>query len=249
VGVEALAGMERATKVSPSAGERGNTKNLIFALAHIKRRCYHTFLISLVGKILGIESFVGWLRIAHPRTQIPLFLPSTANMQKITHLLPFLLLVGVCLASLAKAASEEFPVSPPPLTEGIYPCSNCHASMEVNRKKRELKEEHSQIKLHHAETMRWCLDCHDAKGRDRLRLYNGELISFNESYRLCGECHGNLYRDWKAGIHGKRTGYFPGSGKRTYFLCAHCHDPHEPKFKPLKPESPPSPPTGRGHAK
>jgi hypothetical protein len=30
-----------------------------------------------------------------------------------------------------------------------------------------------------------------------------------------------------------------GSGKRTYFLCAHCHDPHEPKFKPLKPEPQP----------
>jgi hypothetical protein len=30
-----------------------------------------------------------------------------------------------------------------------------------------------------------------------------------------------------------------GSGKRTYYLCAHCHDPHEPKLKPIKPEPPP----------
>jgi uncharacterized CHY-type Zn-finger protein len=119
--------------------------------------------------------------------------------------------------------------------------------METNRKKRELKEEHTQIKLHHAETMRWCLDCHDVKNRDKLRLYNGELIKFTESYKLCGECHGPQYRDWRAGIHGKRTGYFMGSGKRTYFLCAHCHDPHEPKFKPIKPELPPVPPTDRKH--
>jgi len=151
--------------------------------------------------------------------------------------------------SSAFAASQEFPVSPPPMTEGIFPCSNCHASMEVNRKKRELKEEHSQVKLHHAETMRWCLDCHDSKNRDKLRLYNGELVNFTESYRLCGECHGNLYRDWRAGIHGKRTGSFSGAGRRTYFLCAHCHDPHEPKFKPIKPEPPPLKPKVKKNAR
>ena len=140
---------------------------------------------------------------------------------------------------LSHTVREEFPVPPPPFSEGMFPCSNCHASMEVNRMKRELKEEHTKIKLNHAETMRWCLDCHDARDRDKLRLYNGDLINFTESYRLCGECHGSFYRDWKAGIHGKRTGYFSGPGKRTYLLCAHCHDPHEPKFKPLKPEPPP----------
>ena len=100
--------------------------------------------------------------------------------------------LGFCFTSFANASSEEFPVAPPPMTEGMFPCSNCHATMEVNRKKRVLKEEHVDIKLHHAETMRWCLDCHDAKNRDKLRLYNGELINFTESYRLCGECHGPL---------------------------------------------------------
>ena len=147
-------------------------------------------------------------------------------------------LVGIIFTSSATGMAQEFPVAPPPVTEGMFPCSSCHASLEVNLKKRELKDEHTNIKLHHAETMRWCLDCHDAKNRDKLRLYNGELISFTESYRLCGECHGNLYRDWRAGLHGKRTGFFAG-GKRTYLLCAHCHDPHEPKFKAMKPEPPP----------
>ena len=38
---------------------------------------------------------------------------------------------------------------------------------------------------------------------------------------------------------GKGRDILPAPGKRTYFLCAHCHDPHDPKFKPLKPEPPP----------
>ena len=150
-------------------------------------------------------------------------------------------------ASSVAAVTEEY--TPPPMTEGMYPCSNCHASMEVNRKKRELKEEHTDIKLHHAETMRWCLDCHNAKNRDKLRLYNGDLINFTESYRLCGECHGYQYKDWRAGIHGKRVGYFAGPGKRIYYLCASCHNPHDPKFKPLKPEPPPHRPKENHDAK
>src|SRR5512136_3160286 len=116
-------------------------------------------------------------------------LPCKTKMKKIIYGFALIILPGVCFVSFAIGGNQEFPVSPPPMTEGMFPCSNCHASMEVNRKKRELKEEHTQIKLHHAETMRWCLDCHDAKNRDKLRLYNGELINFTESYRLCGEYH------------------------------------------------------------
>jgi hypothetical protein len=166
--------------------------------------------------------------------------------QLITWILFALCLFVTALGALAKETKQEYPVPPPPFTEGMYPCSDCHASMEANTKKRELKDEHTDIKLHHAETMRWCLDCHDTKNRDKLRLYNGQLIGFDESYRLCGECHGTVYGDWRAGIHGKRVGYFGGSGKRTYFLCANCHNPHDPKFKPIKPEPPPLKPlTGR----
>jgi len=171
------------------------------------------------------------------------------GIQKIVYPFISVFLLGLLLTASVEGAGQEFPVPPPPFTEGMFPCSNCHASMEVNRKKRELKDEHTKIHMHHAETMRWCLDCHDAKNRDKLRLYNGELINFTESYRLCGECHGNLFRDWRAGIHGKRTGYFAGTGKRTYLLCAHCHDPHEPKFKKVIPEPPPFRPTDRRNVK
>jgi len=151
-----------------------------------------------------------------------------------------LLSIGFGLPA-AAAQHQEYPVTAPPFSEGIFPCSNCHAGLGPNTKKRTLKEEHTSITLRHAEKERWCLDCHHTRNRDKLRLADGETIPFTESYRLCGQCHGNIYRDWRAGIHGKRVGFFRG-GKRTYFLCVHCHDPHDPKFKPLKPEPPPTRP-------
>ncbi|MGQ9509065.1 MAG: hypothetical protein ACUVTN_06665 [Thermodesulfobacteriota bacterium] len=169
-------------------------------------------------------------------------------MGKILYIFFLLLILGNSNQTFSKEIHEEFPVPPLPLSEGIYPCSQCHATMELNIKKRILKDEHENIKLHHAETMRWCLDCHYSRNRDKLRLYNGELIDFDRSYLLCGECHGNVLRDWKAGIHGKRQGYFAG-GKRTYLLCVHCHDAHSPRPKPIKPEPPPFRPREKRYAK
>ncbi len=133
---------------------------------------------------------------------------------------------------------KEFAVPRPPLSEDYYPCAeNCHNDMETNFNVRELKEEHTNINLHHAEQIRWCLDCHDADNRDQLHLQSGEKLDFEHSYRLCGQCHGVKYRDWKSGIHGKRTGFW--NGKKQYLLCVHCHNPHRPKFAPLKPEPAP----------
>ncbi len=129
-----------------------------------------------------------------------------------------------------------YQVPPPPLSD-YFPCSQCHADMEVNRTRRVLTEEHEDIVLHHDEENRWCLDCHDAGNRDMLRMASGALVDFTESYRLCGQCHGPKYRDWKAGVHGKRTGHWRGD--KQYLLCVHCHDPHAPRFKPLKPLPPP----------
>lgn len=164
-------------------------------------------------------------------------LPSTWRFPLLAALilLPF---AHLALSAGTPPPSEEYSVRPPPLTPGIFPCSSCHAGMEPDTTKRELSM-HTDIKLRHApEALPWCLACHDVKNRDKLHLVNGDLIDFTESYRLCGQCHGTNYRDWKAGIHGKRVGYFSG-GKRTYYLCVNCHNPHDPKFKPIKPEPPP----------
>jgi hypothetical protein len=130
-----------------------------------------------------------------------------------------------------------YPVAPAPFTEGIFPCSTCHASIPPNPERRPLEGMHSDIVFHHDEEHRWCLDCHDEKNRDVLRLASGAPVPFSESYRLCGQCHGTIYRDWREGIHGKRTGYW--NGPKRYLLCVNCHNPHSPHFAPLKPLPPP----------
>ena len=62
-----------------------------------------------------------------------------------------------------------------------------------------------------------------------LHLTSGAPVPFTESYRLCGQCHGDKLRDWRVGVHGKRVGRW--DGEKTYFLCVNCHNPHTPRFK------------------
>lgn len=135
--------------------------------------------------------------------------------------------------------AERLEVPPPPFSEGISPCSACHAEMPADRTRRELGM-HAEIELRHDEEHRWCLDCHNADDRDYLHLASGELVPFEESYRLCGQCHGEKYRDWRAGVHGRRSGEW--NGHKTYLLCAHCHNPHQPRFAPMAPMPAPIPP-------
>lgn len=133
----------------------------------------------------------------------------------------------------------EISVSPPPFSEDIFPCSECHdAEWETNQERRVL-DMHEEIveSFDHDSENRWCLDCHNVDDRDYLKLASGKLVSYEESYMLCGQCHGDKLRDWRVGVHGKRTGEW--NGKKEYLLCAHCHNPHSPKFKSLKPLPPP----------
>jgi hypothetical protein len=132
---------------------------------------------------------------------------------------------------------ETYRVRQPLAYEDYYPCTDCHADMEVNRERRQLEEMHDDIQLHHGSKDRWCFDCHNPDDRDSLRLANGTLISFEESYRLCGQCHGTIFRDWREGIHGRREGFW--NGAKSYQLCAHCHNPHAPRFAPIEPLPPP----------
>jgi hypothetical protein len=142
-------------------------------------------------------------------------------------------------AAVSPPAEEHLEVPPPPFSEGIFPCSGCHDGADVNRTRRVLVDMHTEIVLKHDEQHRWCLDCHDAAQRDSLHLASGERVPFDESYRLCGQCHGEKYRDWKAGVHGRRTGNW--NGHKKYLLCAHCHNPHQPHFRPLTPKPAPLP--------
>src|SRR5512143_875623 len=151
------------------------------------------------------------------------------------------------LPAMAGAGEEHPEVPPPPFSEGIFPCSGCHADMKLNRTRRALTEMHDDIVLRHDQEHRWCLDRHDATDRDWLHLASGERVPFEESYRLCGQCHGEKLRDWKAGVHGRRTGEW--NGRKRYLLCANCHNPHSPHFKALAPKPAPIPPTRPGVAR
>ena len=142
----------------------------------------------------------------------------------------------------AVAAQEGIQVPKPPFSEGIFPCTSCHdgKSMKVDTQRRELTGMHGDITLNHGPESRWCLDCHDAKDRDSLHLASGERIDFTTSYLLCGQCHGDKLRDWRVGVHGKRTGSWNGS--KQYLLCVNCHNPHTPRFQAMKPMPPPTRP-------
>ncbi len=146
-------------------------------------------------------------------------------------------------ASGAPATTEEIEVPPPPFSEGIFPCSDCHdPTLPMNTKRRKLQMAHQEIVLKHDAEHRWCLDCHSATDRDKLHLASGELVDFTESYKLCGQCHGDKYRDWRAGVHGRRSGNW--DGHKTYLLCVNCHNAHAPAFQPLKPKPTPARPHG-----
>jgi hypothetical protein len=129
-----------------------------------------------------------------------------------------------------RVAQRLVQAEPPPLSDGAYPCSECHASQKPDATRRQLGyHDEQQDIFDHDTAHRWCLDCHDLEDRDVLRLASGEHVPFTESYRLCGQCHGDKYRDWRAGVHGKRVGRW--NGEKTYFLCVNCHNPHAPRFK------------------
>jgi Cytochrome c7 and related cytochrome c len=141
--------------------------------------------------------------------------------------------------SIGTAQTNDYAVEAPPFSDGIFPCTDCHKNLIPNPVRRVLVDWHDDISamFNHDSENRWCLDCHDLKNRDSLRLASGKLLDFKESYKLCGQCHGEKYRDWKVGVHGQRTGEW--NGKKEYLLCVNCHNPHSPKFRELTPEAPP----------
>ena len=143
-------------------------------------------------------------------------------------------------------ASRSLPPEPEPVLlpgpepdEAYYPCSDCHEGEATDRTVRKLEDEHEDLVLDHGNL--WCLHCHDADNRDRLHLANGETVAFDESWRLCTQCHGQKLADWRAGVHGKRVGHWWGA--KQYNTCVSCHQPHSPHFAPLAPKPPPLPPT------
>jgi hypothetical protein len=129
---------------------------------------------------------------------------------------------------------EEVMLPPPPIDDEYFPCSDCHEDEPADPMRREL-DEHDNIVLAHGDL--WCLDCHQSDQRDLLHLSDASPVEMKESWRLCTRCHAKKIPDWRAGVHGKRTGSWRGA--KEYRTCVFCHDPHSPLFKQLEPKPPP----------
>ena len=145
---------------------------------------------------------------------------------------------------------------------GLYPCADmCHGDPEVvpvpkDRTPRVLEQMHLEkavqpTDLKHGRGAIWCLECHSRTNRNKLIDHRNNEISFNQPQKLCGKCHGQIYRDWRDGIHGKRTGMWTAGGKKRWWVCTECHDPHNVQqapvnrgFAQLDPEPAPELPKG-----
>ncbi len=126
----------------------------------------------------------------------------------------------------------------PEMDDEYWPCSDCHEGEPTNPEVREFEDEHDEMEFAHGDL--WCLHCHDTDDRDKLKLANSAPVDFDESWKLCTQCHSQKLGEWKAGVHGKRTGHW--WGPKDYRTCVACHSPHSPPFKPLTPKPPPRSP-------
>ncbi len=135
----------------------------------------------------------------------------------------------------------EIPARTPQLA--TFPCvEQCHRTREPNPTPRPLREFHSAKHIEHGDTTFWCNFCHNVENLDNLRLLDGRTVTFDEAYRLCGQCHGDKRRDWQMGIHGLQTGYW--NGTKTRRSCTACHDPHSPRRPRFQSLPAPHPRTG-----
>jgi formate-dependent nitrite reductase cytochrome c552 subunit len=128
----------------------------------------------------------------------------------------------------------------PEIDDEYLPCGDCHEPNDprTNVTVRDLEEDHDEMEFTHGNL--WCLNCHDKENRNSLRLSDGSLVAFEDSWQICTQCHAKKLPDWRAGVHGKRTGHW--RGPKEYRTCVVCHDPHDPPFKPIAPEPAPTRP-------
>jgi hypothetical protein len=141
------------------------------------------------------------------------------------------------------AADAHLDKRPPRQTTGLdlvklgwtYNCMECHKLLPARWHYDRPRVEHQHIKLDHGNN-RFCLNCHHPTNRNAFVDYDGSEIAEADVVLLCAKCHGPIYRDWQAGAHGRRNGYWKTSlGPQTRLRCIQCHDPHQPAFRPLKP--------------
>lgn len=113
-----------------------------------------------------------------------------------------------------------------------FKCSECHTKSipELKSKNKLGKKAHDFIKLNHATSNEiTCNSCHPTEKLDYLKSNLDAEIDFNESYKVCAQCHSFEYKDWIGGAHGKRVKGWVNP--RISQTCVDCHNPHSPKFE------------------
>jgi hypothetical protein len=159
------------------------------------------------------------------------------------------------------AEAPKFKVAPRLDRIRNYPCTKCHDNQFVDRRVRELQDEHTKLVFEHGGGRFWCYDaCHKGTDMDNLVSLRGRRVSYDESYQVCGQCHYQRL-DWYFGGHGKHQGVWENQreipkvadelkvedrdqigrwrGERTILNCTECHDAHSPSIKPFEPSPPP----------
>lgn len=125
--------------------------------------------------------------------------------------------------ALARPAPKEM------LLDGA-PCSSCHdGSEKLAGDPRRKGVFHETVETSHGRNQH-CFNCHHRTQPGELADYDGSLIRFSRSELLCAKCHGPTFRDWSAGVHGRRSG---GWRDPKAAPCLACHDPHSPEFKSM----------------
>lgn len=199
---------------------------------------------------IAVVSLVVLIPISAFAAVVALFWPMSAvrPMPLATAGAPF----GLPAQALPPAYTTTTRIRPPPkgartdlvTTDGntlSIACGTCHTTRPANPENRstaDLDLFHQGLVIRHGGHA--CLSCHDQRDYGRLHLADGGAVGFNESMRLCAQCHGPQWRDYQRGAHGGMAGHWdPASGGRVRNACTQCHDPHAPLYPGTAPLPPP----------
>lgn len=121
-------------------------------------------------------------------------------------------------------------------------CATCHDPNHPDalaRKGEVPKDFHGGIELAHGALR--CGSCHAPEDRTQLRLADGEGIPIRDVLRLCAQCHGPKYRDFKKGSHGGGRGHWDRArGPWVRNSCVACHAAHAPAYPTVMPAPAPN---------
>ena len=218
-------------RIDPHKAGRGAGRN---PMRSVRARIHHSARCGVVCMAAGLAlGFAGG------------DVPQTAVLSGVK--LPVLMRPPAQQPAVGLPTDTHLDKTPPRATKGLdlvkagwtYNCMECHKLFPARWHYDDWPfNEHKDIKLDHGNN-RFCLNCHHPTNRNAFVDYDGAEIVQADVVKLCAKCHGTIYRDWQAGVHGRENGFWNASmGDKTKLRCIQCHDPHSPKFKDMKPLAP-----------